>query len=107
MHEINDQTAWIEALATKTAKSEKNWHLALVLSLCFGWLGVDRLYLERPVIAVLKFLTCVCGVLAIPIQGDVAAFVIFGLGMLWWLTDIVLLLSHRMKDAHGKIVMRP
>src|SRR5665213_1190792 len=87
MPKTDEQAAWIEALSTKTAKSDKNWHIVLILSVCFGWLGIDRIYVERPVLGLFKFLAFATGALAVPVHHDPAAFIIFGLGIFWWFLD--------------------
>ncbi len=60
----------------------KNWLTAVLLSFFLGWWGVDRFYLGYVGPGVLKLLTC------------------GGLG-LWWVIDLVLLLTGSMKDSRG------
>ena len=49
-----------------------NWKFALITSILFGWLGVDRFYMGQPLLGILKLLTV-------------------GLGGIWWLIDILLI----------------
>ena len=63
--------------------SEKSWAVALVLSLLFGWLGVDRFYLGQVGLGIAKFLTA------------------GGFGI-WWLIDVVLIGLKRARDSGGR-----
>ncbi|MEI8364051.1 MAG: TM2 domain-containing protein [archaeon] len=47
-----------------------NWTLALVMSVVFGWLGVDRFIMGHVVLGILKLIT------------------FGGLGI-WWLVDLI------------------
>jgi len=47
-----------------------NWTLALVMSVSFGWLGVDRFIMGHVVLGILKLIT------------------FGGLGI-WWLVDLI------------------
>lgn len=66
-------------------KSEKNWLVALLLSIFVGTLGVDRFYLGKIGTGIFKLIT-----------GG-------GLG-LWWLIDLIMIATGKMKDSKGKIV---
>jgi hypothetical protein len=70
---------------SSTAVSSKSWTVALVLSLLFGWLGVDRFYLGQVGLGVAKFLTA------------------GGFGV-WWVIDCVLIALRRAKDSDGRIL---
>lgn len=65
--------------------SNKSWTVALVLSLLFGWLGVDRFYLGQIGLGIAKFLTA------------------GGLGV-WWVIDLVLIALRRAKDSEGRLL---
>ena len=60
----------------------RDFRTAWVLSLAFGFLGVDRFYLRRPFTGALKLLTA------------------GGLG-LWWLIDVIRILSGAATDGGG------
>jgi hypothetical protein len=70
---------------SSTAVSSKSWTVALVLSLLFGWLGVDRFYLGQVGLGIAKFLTA------------------GGFGV-WWVIDFVLIALRRAKDSDGRIL---
>jgi len=65
--------------------SPKNWVMALVLSVFLGYLGVDRFYLGRVGLGILKLLT-------------------FGGYGIWWLIDIVLVATKSARDSSGRPV---
>jgi TM2 domain-containing membrane protein YozV len=61
----------------------KNWLVALLLSIFVGVLGVDRFYLGKIGTGILKLIT------------------FGGLGI-WWVIDLVLIASGNMKDSKGR-----
>lgn len=66
-----------------TEESDKNYIMAVGLSVMFGFLGVDRFYLGQTVIGVIKLLT------------------LGGLGI-WALIDIILIIFGKVSDQQGR-----
>jgi TM2 domain-containing membrane protein YozV len=71
-------------MATKETNSQKkkvNWILALIMSIIFGWIGVDRFIMGHVGLGILKLLTLGgCGI--------------------WWLIDLILIATkHEFKDV--------
>ena len=62
--------------------SEKDWLVTLILSIVVGGLGIDRFYTGSIVLGVLKLVT------------------LGGLG-LWWLIDLIMLVTGNYKDGDG------
>ncbi|MBN1521945.1 MAG: TM2 domain-containing protein [Candidatus Aureabacteria bacterium] len=61
---------------------KKKWMVALLLSIFVGGLGVDRFYLGYIGLGVVKLITGGgCGI--------------------WWLIDLILIATGKMKDANG------
>jgi TM2 domain-containing membrane protein YozV len=75
--------AWEAALRRQADESSRKWSTALTLSVLLGLFGADRLYLGFGVLGVIKLCT-------------------FGGLCWWWIIDVLLLLTRRMKDADGK-----
>lgn len=71
--------------AEKKAKTSapKDKTLALVLSLIFGVLGVDRFYLGQPALGAVKLLT-------------------YGGFCIWWIVDVVAIAKGTIKNSEGK-----
>ena len=63
-------------------KSDKDWIITLVLAIVVGSLGIDRFYTGSPLLGILKLVT------------------LGGLG-LWWLIDLIMLVTGTYKDGNG------
>ncbi len=63
-----------------------NWLLVLIMSICFGTLGVDRFIMGKIGTGILKLLITVC--------------TLGLLGWIWWLIDLILIASkHKFKGV--------
>jgi hypothetical protein len=77
----------IKALELESASSsEKDWVVTLVLSFLLGGLGIDRFYSGSVLLGVLKL------------------FTLGGLG-LWWLIDLIMLITGNYKDGDGNPIV--
>ncbi len=73
----------VQLAAAVRPKEQKDWLIALLLSIFLGELGIDRFYLGYIGLGVLKLLTAGgCGV--------------------WWLIDLILIATNKLKDAEGR-----
>lgn len=62
--------------------SEKDWMVTLILAILVGTLGIDRFYSGSIMLGVLKLVT------------------LGGLGI-WWLIDLIMLVTGSYKDGSG------
>ena len=67
--------------------SDKDWLVALLLSIFLGGIGVDRFYLGYIGLGILKLVTC-------------------GGAGIWGIIDIILIAMGKMKDAEGRLVTK-
>lgn len=65
----------------------KSWIVALLLSIFLGGLGVDRFYLGYIGLGILKLLTC-------------------GGLWIWWLIDLIMIATGKMKDSNGRDLVK-
>jgi TM2 domain-containing membrane protein YozV len=82
-----EDARWLIALREDRNRGTHSFVLALILSLFLGWLGMDRFYLGYVGLAVLKMLT------------------LGGFGI-WWLFDLLLIVTDNMVDADGDHLRR-
>jgi len=63
--------------------SDKEWLVALLLSVFLGQLGIDRFYLGYTTLGIVKLIT------------------VGGCGI-WWLIDLIMIAMNNMPDAQGR-----
>ncbi len=72
----------MQAQEMQQMNSDKDWIVTLVLAILVGGLGIDRFYSGSILLGVLKLVT------------------LGGLG-LWWLIDLIMLVTGNYKDGDG------
>ncbi len=79
---INTPGSVITSDGTKPATPQRELIVALILSIFFGHIGVDRFYLGYVGLGLLKLFT-------------------FGGCGIWWLVDIILIATRKLPDSDG------
>ena len=72
----------MQAQEMQQMNSDKDWMITLILAILVGGLGIDRFYSGSILLGVLKLVT------------------LGGLG-LWWLIDLIMLVTGSYKDGNG------
>ncbi len=72
----------MQAQEMQQMNSDKDWMVTLILAILVGGLGIDRFYSGSILLGVLKL------------------FTLGGLG-LWWLIDLIMLVTGSYKDGNG------
>ena len=72
----------MQAQEMQQMNSDKDWMVTLILAILVGGLGIDRFYSGSILLGVLKLVT------------------LGGLG-LWWLIDLIMLVTGSYKDGNG------
>ena len=74
-----------ENTTTMAGASDKSFIILILLSIFLGSLGIDRFYLGKIGTGILKLIT-------------------FGGFGIWWLIDLIIVVSGKMKDSDGRVV---
>ena len=74
-----------ESITKEIEESNLNGNKVFYLSVFLGWFGIDRFYAKKTGSGFLKLVT-------------------FGCGGIWWLMDIIFILTDQFKDASGNII---
>ena len=85
---MNESLEWQQRLRQEANQSDRNWWVVMVLSVTFGYTGIDRFYLHDVTLGSLKL------------------FSFGGIGF-WWAADLILLFTGHMRDADGRKVLPP
>lgn len=77
-----------DTLSVKANLSTRDWWTTFLFCLFLGFLGVHRFYTGHIVIGIVQLVT----------QGGF---------FLWWLADLILIVTHRYKDVNGRELQNP
>jgi hypothetical protein len=84
---VGAEGAWFRAIEVPGLYSDKEWLVAVILSLVVGWLGIDRFYLGYIGLGILKLVT------------------LGGFGI-WAIIDLILIVIGNMTDSQGRPLRR-
>lgn len=84
----SEQPHWQKTLRSELSESEHSWWATFLLSVFFGFVGADRLYLQQFGLGALKLFT-------------------IGGFMFWWALDVILLLTVQLRDGDGRKLVPP
>lgn len=88
-------------------KSSKSWGVCLLLSIFFGWAGVDRLYAGRIVSGIIILLYTIVFLPIITIFTLGLMFFFFApVSGLIWLIDIIIVATGNLKDRDNKYIIK-
>jgi hypothetical protein len=73
---------WFTAGEMPGVFSDKDWLVTILISFFLGTLGIDRFYLGYTGLGILKLIT-------------------LGLCGIWWLIDLIMLVTGSLKDSNG------
>lgn len=73
---------WFTAGEMAGVFSDKDWLVTILISFFLGTFGIDRFYLGYTGLGILKLVT-------------------FGLCGIWWLIDLIMLVTGSLKDSNG------
>ena len=79
--------------------SDKNWIIAAVLNLFFGWAGIHRFYLGRPLSGIVMLLLTVIGWLT---AGIIIGIVVIAFVAIWNFVDFIRIICNGLTDGRGR-----